>query len=121
MPQIRIEYSHGVIAVEDARRLAFDLHAILAPVLDTDLASFKTRLASLDDVAIGPGPSDEAMIHVELGMLSGRSPAIKAQAADLILERVQACLARGGSRRPLQMTVEVRDMDAAVYRKATRA
>lgn len=109
-----------MIAVEDGRRLAFDLHAILAPVLDTDLASFKTRLARLDDVAIGPGPSDEAMFHVELGVLSGRSPAIKAQAADLILKRVQACVERGGSSGPLQMTVEVRDMDAAVYRKATR-
>lgn len=120
MPQMRIECSHGVIAVENARRLAFDLHAILAPVLDTDVASFKTRLARLDDVAIGPDPSNEAMVHVELGVLSGRSPATKAQAADLILERVQACVERGGSRRPLQMTVEVRDMDAAVYRKASR-
>lgn len=120
MPQMRIECSHGVIPVEDALRLAFDLHAILAPVLDTDLASFKTRLVRLGDVMIGAGPSDEAMVHVELGVLSGRSQAIKAQAADLILERVQACVGRGGSRRPLQMTVEVRDMDASVYRKASR-
>ncbi|MBU4137208.1 MAG: 5-carboxymethyl-2-hydroxymuconate isomerase [Alphaproteobacteria bacterium] len=121
MPQMRIEYSHGVIAAEDAQRLAFDLHTILAPVLDTDLASFKTRLARLDDVAIGQGPSDEAMVHVELGVLSGRSPAIKAQAAELILQRVQAYVERGGSRQPLQMTIEVRDMDADVYRKVTRA
>jgi len=121
LPQITIEFSHEVIAVEDSRRLAFDLHAILAPVLDTDHDIFKTRLARLEDVVIGPGSSDEAMVHVELGVLTGRSPAIKAQAADLILERVQACVERRESRRPLQMTVEVRDMDAAAYRKATRA
>lgn len=115
---MRIEYSNGVVAAEEARRLAFDLHAILAPILDTDLASFKTRLVRLDDVAIGAGPSDEAMVHVELGVLSGRPQAIKARAADLILQRVQSRVQRGGFRPALQMTVEVRDIDAPVYRKA---
>ena len=56
------------------------------------------------------------MVHVELGMLSGRSPAIKAQAAELVLRRVQAHVECDGSPQPLQMTVEVRDMDADVYR-----
>jgi len=78
LPQITITFSHEVIAVEDARRSAFNHHAIPAPVLDTELASFKTRLGCLEEVAIGAGSLDEAMVHVELGVLTGRSQAIKA-------------------------------------------
>lgn len=116
MPQVRIEFSDGALAPETARAMAFELHHALAPVLDTDVASFKTRLVCLEAVAIGPAPSPEGMIHVELGVLSGRSGQTKARAADLTLGLVQAAL--GQSRRPLQITVEVRDMDASTYRKA---
>ncbi|MDY6922346.1 MAG: 5-carboxymethyl-2-hydroxymuconate isomerase [Pseudomonadota bacterium] len=120
MPQIRVEFSQGSISPGAARDLAFALHHALAPVLETDLPSFKTRLVCLEDFAIGGGPSSEGMIHVELGVLAGRSDEVKGRAAGLALATAQACLAREETGSSLQLTVEVRDMDRSSYRKFVR-
>ena len=119
MPQIAIEYSANLGASFDARALAGEVHRLIAETIDTDLGNCKTRLIALDDYLVGDGSPREAMVHVDLRILSGRSDAQKKALGEAVLEAALGCIA-GPSLR-IQVTVEVRDLDRANYHKKVLA
>lgn len=115
MPQATIEYSSNVAASFDARGFALRLHQLLVEFTATDLESCKTRLIELQDVIIGNGSPDEAMIHVELGILSGRTPEQKTNLGKATLAAARSFLLELPGQ--LQLTVAVVDMDSSNYHK----
>lgn len=121
MPQLNIEYSADLFDADRMRALALDLHHWLAPMVD-DVASFKTRLTPLVGAVIGDGDPRHAMLHVELGVLSGRDAALRGRLADFTLDCALDCARRAtaslAAERDVQVTVEVREMARGDYRKA---
>lgn len=116
MPQIAIEYSSNLADLFDRRALAGAVHRLVTETIDTDLGNCKTRLIALDDVLIGAGGGNEAMLHVDLRILSGRAGAAKEKLGRAVLAAAEQALerARGLS---VQITVEVRDLDRDHYHK----
>ena len=116
MPQITIEYSANLVTAFEARRFARRVHDHVVATIDTQLASCKTRLIELQETVIGDGSNTNAMIHVDLRILSGRS----AEQKRLLGERVMAELGNAVAKPDhlnLQLTVEVRDLDRENYHK----
>jgi 5-carboxymethyl-2-hydroxymuconate isomerase len=119
VPQIAIEYSRNLADAFDAGALAKAVHRLIAETIDTDLGNCKTRLVALDDYLIGDGSPQEAMVHVDLRILSGRSDAQKKALGEAVLEAAHGCIGPHSLR--IQVTVEVRELDRANYHKRVLA
>ena len=115
MPQIAIEYSGNLGASFDVRALAAEVHRLIAATVDTDLANCKTRLIALDRYLIGDGSPQEAMVHVDLRILSGRTDEQKKALGESVLAAALGCIGDHSLR--IQVTVEVRELDRANYHK----
>lgn len=116
MPQVRIEYSGNLGASFNARRFAGRVHEHLTNIAGAEPASCKTRLIQLSDFVIGDGSEQNAMIHVDLGITSGRTDQQKEELGETVMRSLrEAVEKREGV--DLQLTVEVRDMDRDHYHK----
>lgn len=117
MPQITVEFSQVAAAAFDGRAFALALHGMAAPLIDSALNSFKTRLYAIENGVIGDGDPRHAMVHVDFRLLSGRPPELKRQLGEAVL-----ALARSHVQPmpglDIQVTVEVRDLDRPHYHKA---
>ncbi|MFE3454103.1 5-carboxymethyl-2-hydroxymuconate Delta-isomerase [Nonomuraea sp. NPDC059194] len=116
MPQITVEYSAALSEGFDRRAFALALHATAAPIIDSELDSFKTRCRRIDEGVIGDGADAQAMLHVEIAVLSGRDQDVKGRLADAALELAVRHLTPPTGL-TVQATAEIRDLDRATYRK----
>ncbi len=116
MPQITVEYSAEIADFFDRGGFALALHPVLAEVAATGVAGFKTRFVPLDDVVIGDGAAGVGMVHVRIGLLSGRTAETKKAVSDV----AQVVLAKYLAPAPgvtVQVSVEILDMDSGSYTK----
>lgn len=117
MPQLEIEYSAQLPIKDELSKLAVDLHYVIAREADAELASFKTRITPLENVVIGDGDPKNAMVHLDIRLLSGRSNAVKFATGEAalaaLIDRLDWLV--GGHK--VQFTVEVHDLDRANYFK----
>ncbi|HXG99302.1 MAG TPA: 5-carboxymethyl-2-hydroxymuconate Delta-isomerase [Sphingomicrobium sp.] len=117
MPQVLIEYSQNVADIFDARGLALRLHQEMAPIIDSPPEEWKTRLIELEKTVIGDGSDNQAMIHVDVRILTGRSDVVKRRLGEAVLILAKAAVER--TELKLQITVEVRELDRPNYHKFT--
>ncbi|MET0406558.1 MAG: 5-carboxymethyl-2-hydroxymuconate Delta-isomerase [Cystobacter sp.] len=116
MPHLHLEYT---------RNLTLDTHQTMLRLNEALVASghfeentIKARATRLDDFLVGTvqPASKRAFIHVRLGILSGRTPAIKKQLADLMVSTL-----RQGGPWPegvqVQLTAQLIDMEREIYGK----
>ncbi|HEX8194220.1 MAG TPA: hypothetical protein VF552_15100 [Allosphingosinicella sp.] len=116
MPQIAVEYSGNLGAAFDAESLADRIHGIVAATIDTPLGNCKTRLIELQRYVIGDGGAREAMVHVDLRILSGRGEAEKKRLGEAVLAAAAEAIGEPEGLR-VQLTVEVRELDRENYHK----
>ena len=120
MPQVRIEFSGNLKDGFDARGFALEVHEHLASIADADPASCKTRLIRRDDVVIGHGSPDRALIHVDLRILSGRSAEQKRALGAAVMRSLEQAFDKPPGM-DVQLTVEVGEMDRDFYQKVRLA
>ncbi|MEV7564070.1 5-carboxymethyl-2-hydroxymuconate Delta-isomerase [Streptomyces tanashiensis] len=109
MPQITVDYS----APLDRRGFARALHPLVVETVDTTLDACKTRFREVEELVVGDGAADDAVVHVEIALLSGRTDEVKARLADTVLDLLPAHLK---ATEGVRLSVEIRDLDAS-YRK----
>ncbi|HEX6342126.1 hypothetical protein [Umezawaea sp.] len=115
MPQITVEYSAELSGALDRRALALALHRTVAPLVDSDVAAFKTRFRRIEESVIGDG-APAAMVHVRIGLLSGRPVGLKQEVGRVGIGIVRDHLAPVDGL-PTQVTLEVYDLDREQYQK----
>ncbi|OKH86575.1 5-carboxymethyl-2-hydroxymuconate Delta-isomerase [Thalassospira sp. TSL5-1] len=118
MPQIEIEYSADLPVADALPDLALAIHRALAPIADTEIANFKTRLSPLSGLLIGDGTAQNAMVHVDVRLLSGRTDAVKQAVGQKVQELLLAHLKDRVGGFSVQFTTEIHDLDRANYHKA---
>lgn len=116
MPQITVEFSQVAAAAFDGRAFALALHQMAAPLIDSALNSFKTRLCAIENGVIGDGDHCHAMVHVDFRLLSGRPPELKRQLGEAVLALARSHV-KPTPGLDIQVTVEVRDLDRPHYHK----
>jgi 5-carboxymethyl-2-hydroxymuconate isomerase len=117
MPQLEIEYSAKLPIKDELVKLATDLHYVIAREADAELSSFKTRITPLENVVIGDGDPKNAMVHLDIRLLSGRINAVKFATGEAALAALRDRLEWLTGDYAMQFTVEVHDMDRANYFK----
>ncbi len=115
MPQITVEYSAEVAGAFDRRALALALHRTLSPLVSSDVAAFKPRFRQIEECVIGDG-SPAAMVHVRIGLLSGRPVELKQEVGRVGIELTRDHL-KPTEGLATQLTLEVYDLDREPYQK----
>ncbi|WP_055603739.1 5-carboxymethyl-2-hydroxymuconate Delta-isomerase, partial [Streptomyces aureus] len=88
MPQITVDYSVPL----DRRGLARALHPLVVKTVDTKLDACKTRFREIEELIVGDGSTYDAVVHIEIALLSGRTDEIKAQLSEAVLDLLPTCL-----------------------------
>jgi 5-carboxymethyl-2-hydroxymuconate isomerase len=119
MPHITLEYSANVDQDIAFPQLFAEIHQTLSRVAGIAVANCKSRAVRRDVHFVAQGTGEEAFVHVEIRLLAGREPALRQEIGQRTLEILQNHFARSLARWQLQITVELVEMDAANYFKAT--
>ncbi|CAG6395481.1 5-carboxymethyl-2-hydroxymuconate Delta-isomerase [Streptomyces cocklensis] len=114
MPHTTVEYSGTLVEALDRPAFGAALHEALVTVAGGRAGGCKTRFVRHDDLFIGDGSAHHAMIHVEIALLSGRTPEVKRA----LTEAVLAALREHTAPTPqyaVQFSVDLRDLDRDAY------
>ncbi|SOE00116.1 tautomerase family protein [Caenispirillum bisanense] len=116
MPQIRIEHSTDLAARLDTRSLALGIHRLTVEHVNASVAACKTRVLDVGAPIIGDGAAGRSLLHIEIGLLPGRTPEAKKALSEAVLAAAAAAV---GERAPAEthISVEIRDMDGGSYQK----
>jgi 5-carboxymethyl-2-hydroxymuconate isomerase len=114
MPHSIVEYSAEVTDSFDRPLFAKGLHEALVRIAGGRAAGCKTRFIRLDETYIADGSTDYAMVHVQIGILSGRTPQVRRELAEAVLELLRDCVPPLPEAE-LQMSVDVRELERETY------
>ncbi|MCZ4121709.1 5-carboxymethyl-2-hydroxymuconate Delta-isomerase [Streptomyces sp. H39-S7] len=116
MPHIAVDYSATLTDTFDRQGFAQALHPLVAKIADAQVSGCKTRFRPLDEIVISDGGTDEAMIHIQVALLDGRTPETKLELSTAVL-----ALARehttGTPGLTVHTSVEIRDLGRASYQR----
>ena len=116
MPHLHIEYTDN-LADLDERALMRELNAVVcAHPTVADEADVKARITRLTSYYIGTQPEQRGFVHIQLQLMAGRSEQAKKEMSDA-LAAVLRRLVPQPEGVMVQLSVDVADMDRAVYFK----
>ena len=117
MPQVIVEYTENIpgLPVHEVLRA---LNRRLFESGEFQAHDIKTRAVCVRDFLVGDGADAHAFVHVSLAILGGRPEATKAAISKSLMDALQSMVPRTEGV-TLQLSVEVRDMERAVYSKAS--
>ncbi|MEU3460029.1 5-carboxymethyl-2-hydroxymuconate Delta-isomerase [Streptomyces sp. NPDC006733] len=118
MPHIAVDYSATLTDTFDRQGFAQALHPLVAKIADAQVSGCKTRFRPLDEIVISDGGPGEAMIHIQVALLDGRTPETKQELSSgvLALAREHTAETPGLT---VHTSVEIRDLDRASYVRHT--
>ncbi|ROV66307.1 5-carboxymethyl-2-hydroxymuconate Delta-isomerase [Streptomyces globisporus] len=90
MPQITVDYSSTLDTAFDRQAFALALHPLVVSIVDARLEACKTRFRRVEDFAVGAETAGRAVLHIEIGLLHGRTDANKIRLADAVLALIAA-------------------------------
>ncbi|BCL76226.1 hypothetical protein JHS3_19620 [Jeongeupia sp. HS-3] len=114
MPHLSLEYTQNLNGFDAAKAL----RGLGQAMFDSGLfgeSDIKSRAQCLATYLIGTTDTDTAFAHVQVSLLSGRSDEQKKRLGAQLIAALQATLPAGHG--PVQLTVDVRDMDRDCYAK----
>ena len=115
MPHITVDYSDALTGAFDRQGFALALHPLVAKIATTTVEACKTRFRRVDEAVIADGSPGQALIHIEMALLAGRTPETKAELTAAVLD-----LARRHTAAPaglaVSTSVDVSDLSPAYVR-----
>ncbi|HET6857954.1 MAG TPA: isomerase [Streptomyces sp.] len=115
MPQITVDYSEPLDDAFDRRGFALSLHPLVVATVNTQLAACKTRFRRADETVVGDAATGQAVLHVGIAMLPGRTAEVKEELSAAVLDLVGQYV-KPVDGLDLHTSVEVRDLEPS-YRK----
>jgi 5-carboxymethyl-2-hydroxymuconate isomerase len=114
MPQITVDYSDSLDESFDRRGFALALHPVVVETVAARIPACKTRFRPVREFTAGDGEGADAIVHVGIGLLPGRTDEAKAALTEAVLVLVRQHIKPTGL--TLHLSAETRDLDAS-YRK----
>ena len=119
MPHLLLEHSANLTPPLEAAEVMPPLVRLLVELAGVDPANCKGRVVRHDDYHVGDGDPRRAFVHLALRLLAGRPETVKAELGRRALAVLRSWSRDAAAGLDLQVTVEVRDLDRALYFKAT--
>ena len=118
MPHLMIDYSANVEPDVDIGGLCNTLRDVAASIDAFPLAGVKVRAVRVDHYAIADGNPEHGLIDISVRIREGRDMETKQNAAQKIFEAANEFVADVMQRRSLALSLELRDIDAALSPKS---
>ncbi|MGW7612094.1 5-carboxymethyl-2-hydroxymuconate Delta-isomerase [Streptomyces sp. NPDC054766] len=115
MPQITVDYSASLEDAFDRHGFALALHAEVVETAAAKIGACKTQFRRTEDTVVGADTAGHAVVHVTLGLLAGRTEAVKVKLTEAVLELLKTHVKQAEGLE-LHVSAEVRDLDPS-YRK----
>lgn len=115
MPHVTLEHTAGCGAEVDFAALLPRLNRVVADAIGTAIDNCKARVLRLERYQVGEAAPSAEFVHVDLLVLEGRSTQARRATSDAVLALLREAFAADGE--TLQITVNVRDIERAVYAK----
>jgi 5-carboxymethyl-2-hydroxymuconate isomerase len=117
MPHLWLEFSDNVTQPVPFDKLFSRLHQAMAHSAGVPVEACKSRATARSTFRVGEGRPGQAFVHLEIGLLTGRSPEQHREIAAACLEILGEVYAPALQALDLQITVEVRGMERESYQK----
>ena len=118
MPHLMIDYSLNVETDVDIGALCDTLRDVAASIDAFPLAGVKVRAVRVDHYAIADGNPEHGFIDISVRIREGRDMETKQNAAQKIFDAANEFVADVMRRRSLSLSLELRDIDAALSPKS---
>ena len=118
MPHLMIDYSANVEPDVDMGALCDTLRDVAASIDAFPLAGVKVRAVRVDHYAIADGNPEHGFIDIAVRIREGRDMETKQNAAQKIFDAANEFVADVMRRRSLALSLELRDIDAALSPKS---
>lgn len=116
MPHIHLETTADLQENGEIPQILERLIIALSSVESISTTSIKAYHTLRTNWMVGEG-HPEGFAHCTLGVLSGRSPELRAKLADTVFAELKRCFEFSDQEGGVAVTLEVRDMDALTYRR----
>ncbi|MFE7747433.1 5-carboxymethyl-2-hydroxymuconate Delta-isomerase [Streptomyces sp. NPDC057428] len=110
MPQITVDYSAELDDGFDRRGFALALHPLVAETVTTKIPGCKTRFRRVEESVVGDAPAGDAIVHVEVALLAGRTAELKGRLTAAILDLLAGHL-KAADGLVVHTSAETRDLD----------
>ncbi|MGW7350334.1 5-carboxymethyl-2-hydroxymuconate Delta-isomerase [Streptomyces phytohabitans] len=114
MPHITVDYSDVLSESFDRRGFGRALHPLVAQAVDGSVSACKTRFRRADECVIADGETGIAMVHVEIALLSGRTPDVKGELSRSVLQLLRGFVGPVPGH-TLHASVDVSELDRGCY------
>ena len=118
MPHLMIDYSANVEPDVDIGGLCNTLRGVAASIDAFPLAGVKVRAVRVDHYAIADGNPEHGFIDISVRIREGRDMQTKQNAAQKLFDAANEFVADVMQRRSLALSLELRDIDAALSPKS---
>ena len=118
MPHLMIDYSANVEPDVDMGALCDTLRDVAASIDAFPLAGVKVRAVRVDHYAIADGNPEHGFIDISVRIREGRDTKTKQNAAQKLFDAANEFVAGVMQRRSLALSLELRDIDAALSPKS---
>jgi len=118
MPHLMIDYSANVEPDVDIGGLCNTLRGVAASIDAFPLAGVKVRAVRVEHYAIADGNPEHGFIDIAVRIREGRDMETKQNAAQKIFDAANEFVADVMRRRSLALSLELRDIDAALSPKS---
>ena len=118
MPHLMIDYSANVEPEVDMGALCDTLRDVAASIDAFPLAGVKVRAVRVDHYAIADGNPEHGFIDISVRIREGRDMHTKQNAAQKLFDAANEFVADVMQRRSLALSLELRDIDAALSPKS---
>jgi len=118
MPHLMIDYSANVESDVDMGALCDTLRDVAASIDAFPLAGVKVRAVRVDHYAIADGNPEHGFIDISVRIREGRDMETKQNAAQKLFDAANEFVADVMQRRSLALSLELRDIDAALSPKS---
>lgn len=118
MPHLMIDYSANVEPDVDMGAMCDTLRDVAASIDAFPLAGVKVRAVRVDHYAIADGNPEHGFIDISVRIREGRDMQTKQNAAQRIFDAANEFVADVMQRRSLALSLELRDIDAALSPKS---
>ncbi len=111
MPHLIVEYSASLEPGLDMARVVAALHEAALETGVFPVGGIRTRAARRDVYRIADGHADNAFIHIQARIGTGRTAEVRQQAAEHIFARLKSETAETFAKQPLGLTLEIVEID----------
>ena len=118
MPHLMIDYSANIEADVDMGALCDTLRDVATSIDAFPLAGVKVRAVRVDHYTIADGNPEHGFIDISVRIREGRDMETKQNAAQKLFDAANEFVADVMQRRSLALSLELRDIDAALSPKS---